>query len=184
MRQRRSRPGRISGRGGVRAADVLCPWRAGRGRGATVRRPWLRDARCEMRDVVGLVVWRDAGARRLTMPETNAAARVTFTGLGSFRLGDLVSRSPGSSSDRTPVWLIQSCSREQPPTVARPRCSCCSPCAVQRDPRRPRRAYTPALPCIAVICSTHLLPLRNPPNLQPSPDDCRDSLTRHPRCQP
>lgn len=56
---------------------------------------------------------------------------------------------------------------------------------MQRDPRRPRHAYRYSTypPCIAVICSTHLLPLRNPPNLQPSPDDCRDSLTRHPRCQ-
>lgn len=38
-------------------------------------------------------------------------------------------------------------------------------------------------PCIAVICSTHLLPLRNP-NLNPVLDDCRDSLTPDIRCLP
>lgn len=43
-----------------------------------------------------------------------------------------------------------------------------------------RLTCRPRLPCIAVICSTHLLPLRNPPNLML--DDCRDSLTRHSHC--
>jgi hypothetical protein len=140
MRQRRSRPDRISARSGVsvRVVDVLCPWRAGRGRGATVRRPWLRDADAWCCGV-GVV------ERRPTTDDAVDKCDVHRPRLIPAWRSHLQPPDPqGAPAYPDSTWLLRrSCLRAQSPTAARPRWSCCSPCtcAVQRDPRRPRHAY-------------------------------------------